>query len=66
MCKLLVPYLSPLGLAGMQEFRVHVGLDLVVFVWFRAPERPQTFFGEAEGRLGGLPGLPGSAFSEIP
>jgi hypothetical protein len=36
-CKLLVHYSSLLGLAGMQDFRVHLGIDLVVFGWFRAP-----------------------------
>jgi len=36
-CKLLEPYFSPLGLAGISGFGVDSGLDLVVLGWSRLP-----------------------------
>ena len=54
-CKLLGVFFKPPGLAGISDFWVRPGLDLVVFGWFRAPR----------GRFGPILGLPGAARTDI-
>jgi len=54
-CKLLVLFLWPPGSAGISDFRVRSGLDLVVFGWSRAPW----------GRFGPIFGAPGTARTDI-
>jgi len=53
-CKLLVAFFRPPGLAGISDFRVRSGLDLVVFGWFR----------DTWGRFGPIFGLPGAAWTD--